>query len=199
MRTLLRPKSPPGFLSPLTVLFRCLAFALCLTSQNGHALPPTSKEYQIKAAFLFHFAQFVQWPEETFPDAEAPFKIGILGDDPFGNALDETVKGETIRNRKFVIKRSTHIEDLQDCQILFISVSEKLNLAEILSKTAGKKILTVSEIPGFAQQGGMIKFHLEMNKVRFEINPTRAQLEGLKISSELLNLGKIVSSESEVK
>ncbi len=153
-----------------------------------------SREYQLKAAFLFNFAQFVEWPTNTFTNVEEPFIIGILGEDPFGKALDETVQGETIQKHKLVIVRSRRAEDLAACQILFISKSEKNRVAEILPKLTARKILTVSEVQGFASHGGVINFFLEGNKVRFEINPATAQREGLKISSQLLSLGKIIET-----
>ncbi len=151
-----------------------------------------SKEYQLKAAFLFNFAQFVQWPSTSFSDDNAPFRIGILGDDPFGSALEETIQGETINNRRLRIQRAQNFDDLQNCQLIFISKSEEGRLAEIFSKLDSKPILTVSDIDSFAQNGGAIDFYLQGSKVRFEINPGSAQRGGLKISSQLLSLGKIV-------
>ena len=176
----------------LRVLLCLMAGTLSLTFEKVQAQASATKEYQVKAAFLYNFAQFVEWPSNTFANAEAAFGIGILGDDPFGKALDETVRGESIQNHRLIIQRSQRIEDLQACQIIFISKSEKGRVAEILSKLGARKILTVSELQGFASRGGVINFYLEGNKVRFEINPATAQREGLKISSQLLNLGKII-------
>ncbi|MDB4793600.1 YfiR family protein [Methylacidiphilales bacterium] len=158
----------------------------------GHA-QAQSKEYQIKAAFLFNFAQFVQWPATAFPETDAPFCIGILGDDPFGDVLEDMIQGETINHHKLVVHRSARFEDLEDCQLIFISKSEAAQLPDILSKLDSKPILTVSEIDSFAENGGAIDFYLQGNKVRFEINPSSAQRCGLKISSQLLSLGKIVA------
>jgi hypothetical protein len=156
-----------------------------------------SKEYQLKAAFLFNFAQFVQWPSASFANGNAPFCIGILGDDPFGGALEETIQGETIDNRRLKVQHAQNFEDLQDCQLIFISRSQQGRLAEIFSKLDSKPILTVSEIDRFAQSGGDINFYLQGGKVRFEINPGSARRVGLKISSQLLNLGKIIEAEKE--
>ncbi|MDB6019022.1 MAG: YfiR family protein [Pedosphaera sp.] len=172
-----------------------LAAALAFIPVTAGAQAAASKEYQIKSAFLFNFAQFVEWPANTFTNAEAPFCIGILGEDSFGRALDETIQGETIQNHKLLIQRSQRLEDLQACQLVFISKSEKGRVAEVLSKLGDRRILTVSELPGFASRGGMINFYLEGKKVRFEINPAAAQREGLKISSQLLSLGKIIEPE----
>jgi len=157
-----------------------------------------SKEYQLKAAFLYHFAQFVKWPSDSFNNPDAPFCIGILGDDPFGEALEETVQGETIDNHKLVVERAHNCDDLKDCQIIFICKSEEGHVPQILSQLDSKPVLTVSETDSFDEIGGIINFYLQGGKVRFEINPSSAQRRGLKISSQLLNLGKIVETAKGV-
>jgi hypothetical protein len=160
-------------------IFLCLiAGALAFAPEKIRAQSAVSKEYQIKAAFLFHFAQFVEWPSADSTNADAPFVVGVLGENPFGGALDEIVKGETIANRKIAVQYSQRAEDLKNCQIL-----EELN---------GNNLLTVGESDGFAQSGGVMNFYLEDGKVHFEINPDAAEREKLKISSQLFRLGKIV-------
>jgi hypothetical protein len=172
--------------------FGLLLFILSFAAPGlGHA--QESKEYELKAAFLYNFAQFVKWPPNAFPAADAPFDIGILGDDPFGSALEETVQGETINNHRMTVVRAQRIEDLKDCQMIFVSRSEEGHVGEVLSQLDSKPILTVSEVENFAQEGGDIDFYLSDGKVRFEINPQSAQRCGLKISSQLLNLGRIVT------
>ena len=161
----------------------------------GYAASAQSREYQIKAAFLYNFAQFIDWPSAAFANTNAPFNIGILGDDPFDGSLDQTIQDETIGGHRIVAVRSQHIEDLKNCQMIFVCKSEKKHVGEILTELDSKPILTVSEIDGFAQRGGGINFFLAGTKVRFEINPGAAQSDGLKISSQLLSLGKIVQSE----
>jgi hypothetical protein len=151
-----------------------------------------TREYQIKAAFLVNFMQFVTWPPAAFTNADAPFCIGVLGDDPFGAALDQAVRGETVHHHKVVVQRTQRVEDCKDCQMIFVSRSEEKNLAVILPSLNSGPILTVGETRDFARRGGVINFFLEGNKVRFEINPTVAQRGKLKISAQLLNLGKIV-------
>ena len=170
-----------------------LAGTLSLTATGATAEPAPSKEYQVKAVFLFNFAQFVEWPPTAFPEPGAPISIGVLGDDPFGTALEETVRGETVGNRKITVQRSHKVEDLKNCQLLFISKSEKGRTAEILSSLTPGPVLTVSEVESFAHQGGVINFYLEGNKVRFEINPAAARRQRLKLNSQLLSLGKIVT------
>ena len=155
-----------------------------------------SREYQIKAVFLFNFIQFVEWPQAAFPSADSPLRIGILGDDPFGQAMEATVQGEAIRNRRLVIERSHRLEDLQDCHVLFLCKSENRRLGEIVAHLEGRPVLTVSESEGFARHGGVIAFYADGKKVRFEINSGTAQQVGLKMSSQLLELGKIVAAET---
>lgn len=168
-----------------------LAVSLAVTSPV-HAQYSSNREYQIKAAFLFNFAQFVKWPGASFTSADAPFCIGILGDDPFGSALEQIIRGETVDNHRLTVVRAQRIEDLKDCQMIFVSRSEEDHLGQIFSQLDSRPILTVSEVGSFAHNGGDIGFYLMDGKVRFEINPQSAQRCGLKISSQLLNLGKIV-------
>ena len=161
----------------------------------GPVRAQTSKEYQIKAVFLFNFAQFVEWPSAAFADATAPISIGVLGDDPFGPVLDQTVQGETINHRKLIIQRSQRVADLKGCHLVFISKSEKARLTDILDNLGSASVVTVSETENFARRGGIINFYIDGNKVRFEINADAAQRKGIKISSQLLKLGKAVSAE----
>lgn len=180
-------QSPRIFLGSFVGILLFYFSLLC----PAHAEP--NKEYQIKAAFIFNFAQFVQWPDQAFSSSDSPFYIGILGDDPFGSLLEKTIQGESIDQHKLVVRRSQSFEDLKNCQLLFISKSEEDHLSEILSKVDTRPVLTVSEMSRFCQNGGAIGFYLQGNKVRFEINPRAAQRGGLKISSQLLSLGKIVT------
>jgi hypothetical protein len=153
-----------------------------------------SREYQIKAAFLVNFVQFVTWPSNVLANDGAPFCIGVLGDDPFGPTLDQTVQGESVNHHKIIVQRRQRIDDCKDCQMVFVSRSEEKNLPVILAGLDSGAVLTVSEIPGFARRGGIINFYLEGNKVRFEINPTVAERDKLRLSSQLLSLGRIVDS-----
>ena len=158
------------------------------------ASAPAAKEYEVKAAFLFNFALYVEWPPEAFPTPTAPIIIGILGDDLFGNVLDQTVRGETVRNRPIAIHRSRQIENLKHCHLLFISKSESGRLAHIFAKLAGTHCLTVGETDRFAHNGGIINFRLQGANVRFEINLNAARRSGLAISSKLLRLAILIGS-----
>ena len=188
-----RAKSCLPFPKPRSPFFVLLLFILSFAGCGlGHA--QESREYQLKAAFLFNFAQFVKWPPDSFTSADAPFYIGILGDDPFGATLEETIQGEAIENHKLRVVRGRNFGDLKDCQIIFVCRSEESHVSEILSQLGSRPILTVSEVESFARDGGDIDFYLSGGKVRFEINPQSALRCGLKLSSQLLSLGKIVKS-----
>ena len=154
----------------------------------GAAQAAASKEYQLKALFLLNFTQFVEWPATAFPDAGAPIVIGVLGNDPFGDVLDAVIRGETVKGRPLIVKRSRQIEELKSCHVLFISQSEKERIPAILAGLNEAPVLLVSEVEGFSRRGGIIGFCLHANKVRFEINAEAAKSRGLKISSQLLQL-----------
>lgn len=172
-----------------------LAGALLNGGLGLHMHAQTANEYQVKAAFLYNFAKFVEWSPETFSQSDAAFVIGVLGDDPFGAALDQTIHGKSINGRQFIIKRLKWGQHLRDCQLLFICSSERNRLAQILESIKGASVLTVSELNNFCQQGGMISFILEENKVRFVINTDVAEQARLRISSKLLVLAKAVLGE----
>lgn len=174
------------------VFVAAISFTVLGISQT---LSPT--EYQVKAAFLYNFAKFVEWPTEAFSDTTTPIIIGILGDDPFESDLDQIVKGKRVNGREFVIKRFKELEDLEICHILFISTSEHKNLSKITRTLKNSGVLTVSEMKEFTKMGGIINFILEENKVRFEINVDAAEREGLKLSSQLLKLARIVKEREE--
>jgi hypothetical protein len=154
------------------------------------APPP---EYQLKAVFLFHFAQFVDWPSEAFPEAQTPLVIGVLGEDPFGAHLDETVRGEEVNNRPLVVQRYRQVEEVKTSHILFISRSEADRLEQIVAALKGRHILTVGDAIGFARHGGMIGFVTEKNKIRLRINLEAAKAANLTISSKLLRPAEIVT------
>jgi hypothetical protein len=151
-----------------------------------------SSEYQAKAAFLFHFAQFVEWPEETFMDAGSPLTYCTIGNDPFQGSLDVALGGKMIGSRSFRVLHFKQPQEIQGCQVLFIGMGGKKLLPEILARVKANSVLTVGESEHFAQEGGVIGFVLEENKIRFEINLEAAQKAKLKISSRLLALAKSV-------
>ena len=154
----------------------------------------TSPEYQVKAVFLFNFAQFVECPPQSFEGAATPFVIGVLGTDPFGSALEGAVRGETLNGRSIVIERHRSVTEIRHCQILFISRSEAPHIEEIRAALAGHSILTVSDIEDSAQRGVMIRFVADNNRIRLRINADAAKAAGLSISSKLLRPAELVTS-----
>jgi hypothetical protein len=172
-----------------------LIFVLAGADLRAQAVP--SREYQIKAVFLFNFAQFVDWPPAAFADAQAPLVIGVLGEDPFGAYLDETVKGEKIGRRPLVVRRYQHVEDIGTCHVLFISGSEAGRIEDIVGRLKDRSTLTVSDVGSAGHQGVMIRFLNENNHLRLRINLQAAKLAGLTISSKLLRPAEIVTSERD--
>jgi hypothetical protein len=151
-----------------------------------------SSEHQVKAAFLFHFAQFVEWPPAAFKSADSPLTYCTVGGDPFRGALDASLNEKTINGRPVRVLHFEHAQEVQGCQILFIGTTEKKYITATLASLKGAPVLIVGETEHFAQDGGMIGFFLEDNKVRFEINLDAAEHAKLKISARLLALAKTV-------
>jgi hypothetical protein len=164
-------------------------FVVAATFSSAAAAPPVStNEYQVKAAFLFNFAKFVVWPANVFPDANTPLVIGVLGQDPFGSYLDDTVRGERVDNRQLVVQRYRSTAEIKNCHVLFISRSESGRLNEIVSALKNRKLLIVTDADG-GEGGVVIRFVTEGNRIRFKIDPAAAKAANLTISSKLLRLG----------
>jgi len=175
--------------------FNSLLFTLLIAvwgSIAPRALAQQPSEYQVKAALLLNFAQFIDWPPNAFSSDSAPITIGVLGNDPFGSTLEETFAGETAQGRPITVKRSQQVEDLKDCHLLFISSSEKERIGNILQTVKDSSVVTVSEVEGFMVRGCIFNFVIEGKKVRFEINSRVAQNKKLKISSQLLKRANAV-------
>jgi hypothetical protein len=145
---------------------------------------PNPLEYRIKAAFLFNFLKFVEWPAAA---GDSPWVIGILGSDPFGGALEDTVRGKLVNGRAIQVRRYARPADVKECNILFIDRAE----SERLGTPAQQGLLTVGEASGFLQSGGIVNFYLEDNRVHFEIRATAAHSAGLRVSAQLLKLGRV--------
>jgi len=167
---------------------------LFLAGPKAAAQPAVSREYQVKAVFLFNFAQFVDWPAGTFPSAQAPLVIGVLGNDPFDGFLDDTIRDEKVNDHPLVVQRYQRVEEIGACHILFISQSESGRLDRILARLKDRNILTVGDEEDFARRGGMIRFVTENNKIRLRINMDAAKAAELTISSKLLRPAKIVTT-----
>lgn len=166
-----------------------LILVLCaMTSAFARATP----EYQVKAAFLFNFSQFVSWPPRAFSSANAPIVIAVLGRDPFGTDLDAIVSGEHVDGHPLAVRRYSDVSEVEGCQILFIDRSESAQLPQILQALRGRAILTVSDIEGSAQSGVMIDLVTQSDHIRMHINLAAARASGLTVSSQLLRLARII-------
>ncbi len=170
----------------MAFLRRALLLALLFVPVAG----AQELEYQLKAAFLFNFVKFVEWPADAFAGEKSPLTICVYGADPFGGTLDNLVRGESVAGRGLIVQRPESSADLRDCHVLFVSRSERSRLGEVLPRVQGKPVLTVGDTDGFLKAGGVINFVLEENKVRFVIEPEAAERNRLKISSKLLRLAK---------
>lgn len=167
------------------------ALILCLLwSGNGVHGQTASKEYKVKAVFLFNFTQFVEWPGTAFSSAGAPFVVGVAGEDPFGPFLEETVQNERVGSHPVVVQRYHEAKDVRGCHILFLNYKDPEKLKEALLQ-AGRNTLTVSDADGFMRMGGMIRFVTENNKIRLQVCPDAAKSAELQISSKLLRVAEI--------
>jgi hypothetical protein len=172
-----------------------LAIALLTTGVGLPQPSTTSPEYQVKAVFLFNFTQFVEWPANAFPEEQTPLVIGVLGDDPFGSYLDETVQGEKVNGHPLIVRRFYDAADINTCHILFITGAAKEKLKQTLEDLKGRSVLTVSDVTDFTRQGGMVRFFNENNKIRIRINLEATRSANLTISSKLLRLAEVVGSK----
>jgi hypothetical protein len=177
---------------------RKLLQILCLVAAASccaaRAAPPVS-EYQVKAAYLFNFGQFVEWPERAYDSPAAPFAICVLGGDPFGKVLDDAVAGESHGTHPLVVKRFANASDVSGCHILFIGRSEESRLDETLKALKGRSVLTVTDIPGAESRGAVIALVNENNHIRMRINVASAKAGDLVISSKLLRPAEVVGQD----
>jgi hypothetical protein len=174
-----------------------MAAGLCIARISVAA---TGGEYQVKAAFIYKFATYVRWPATAGADANAPFVIGVLGKDPFGSALNEVVRDQSVQGRAILVRRVARIEEALRCDLVFVSSSERDNLHEIFAALRGVPVLTVSDVDRFAEQGGMIGLvTTEDNHIRFNINKAAIERPGLRASSQLLHLARIVDDAQTEK
>jgi hypothetical protein len=181
-----------GIWHPIALCFlSVVAGGLC--SAPVRADSTTLTEYQVKAAFIYNFAKYVRWPEASTSETKRPFVIGVIGRDPFGQALDDAIRGQSLQGRAVSVKRFGRVEEVADCDILFVSSSEKNNLQSILDVLHEAPVLTIGDMDRFAERGGMINLTTEEARVRFEINVEAAERAGLKPGSQLLRLARIVS------
>ena len=148
-------------------------------------------EYQVKAAFLYTFAKFVEWPPQAFSSPSAAITICVLGEDPFGSFLDDAVRGKTVEGRPLAVYRLTDLPTGHECKILFIATSERRRMPSLLASSP-PGLLTVGDTAEFAAQGGVIGLRLDGERIRLSVNLTAAGKAKVRISSRLLSLANII-------
>jgi len=176
-----------GIAAALLGVIFCICRVPAISAQS-----PEPSEYAVKAAFLFHFAQFVEWPEGAFREANSPLFYCTIGADPFHGALEASLIGKKMGGHGLQVRHARQISEIQGCHVLFIGEGEKGQLASVLANVKGSPVLTVGESERFVNDGGMIGFCVEENKIRFKINLESAEKAQLRISAKLLALAKIV-------
>ena len=181
--------------SLLKVLAICAGLMLAASARAQEI--DEAKALQVKAAYLYNFAKFVRWPDDVFEDDKAPVLIGVLGNDPFGHVLDDTVKGKKIGERPIQIQRFDWNKEedrsrLLDCHVLYISSSEQYRFDDIHEALDKHPMLLVGDVEDFAANGGMIGLMLEKGRIRFQINRVAVARAKLRISARLLKLARIV-------
>jgi hypothetical protein len=181
-----------GHWPKLAMAWRGLCLSLLLgTCLAARAQPIFSTEYEIKSVLLFNLAQFVEWPGAAFDTPSSPIVIGVVGENPFGNSLEKVIEGETVQNRKLIVRYFRRPSEIEGCHLLFISRSESARVDAIFSHLKGRPVLTVGDTESFGQRGGMVRFVSEKNKVRLRLNVPRIEESRLKVSSKLLRIAEL--------
>lgn len=174
---------------------RVLAAVVALTLLPVCLFAQVYNESEVKAAFLYRFIGYVQYPAAAFESDNSPYVIGILGKTPIAGPLQQAVRGKTAMGRPIVVKQLRLGDELRKCHILFVAESESHRLPKVLEILRDAPVLTVGESADFAAKGGMIGFFVDQNRLRFEINVDAARRAHLDISSKLLNLARLVKGE----
>jgi hypothetical protein len=174
-----------------------LGFVIALGNCFADGPPQQIDEYQVKAAFIYNFAKFVQWPAGAFQGPNEPIAICLLGEDPFGRSLEDTVAGRVIEGRSFVVRHISNLKQVEGCKVLFVSAKQDKHVPATLADIRLDGILTIgeSDVPG--GDGVVINFRVDNGKVRFDINVEAAEREKLRISSRLLSLAHVVETNKK--
>jgi hypothetical protein len=194
-----RPLARAPGARPLGALAAGLLATVCALFSMPAAQPAQAAslaESEIKAAFMYNFAKFVQWPDAAFAQPQSPLILCVMGEDGFGPAL-ETIDHKLAQGHELQVRRRIRLEDAKSCHILFVADSERTRLAAVLHSVSGASVLTVSDIDRFAELGGVIGLYNVDNKLRFSINPEQARSASLQVNSQLLKLAKIVHDGRE--
>jgi|SRR5579863_5752278 len=183
----------PGNLTVRLALAAFGALAAC-----AHAEEPVTDEYQVKAAFLYNFAKFVEWPSGT-GGRSSSIAICVLGQNPFGRVLEDTVDGKTVDGKTFVVRHVSEVKAAAHCQIVFVCSSERKRFGAILGELRTGGVLTVGESEGFIEEGGVVNLKLDGGKIQIQINMNAAEQSGVRISSKLLGLAQIIRKPVQAK
>ena len=180
-------------------IFMLLLWALVCTSTPRRIFAQQApSEYEVKAAYLFNFLKFVEWPTDMSPSPSGKWVIGVVGVSPFGEELAQVVSGKVVQGHELQVKNFQAAEDLRTCHILFISDSERKRIPAILTALNSSSVLTVGDMDNFTRAGGMIQFVMEDGRVRFVIDVGAASRARLKVSSKLLSLARDVTGAERV-
>jgi hypothetical protein len=175
-----------------SLLSFCAIAFLLLGSLTASA--QLSREYQLKAVFLYNFAQFTEWPTNAFADDKSPIIIGIVGADPFGSVLEQTTRGENVGGHPLTVQHFARAEDIKTCHLLFIPQTETRHVEEILKAVSDKPVLTVADMDSPLTASVVIRFVVENNKVHFRINASAARAANITLSSKLLRVADVAPS-----
>lgn len=187
----------PQLARRVTVLATVILSVLLMAGPGNAAESPSLTERQVKALFLFNFAKYVDWPANALTTSNAAIVIDVVGEDGFGDEFKRVTGDRTVNGRKVVVKQVEDTADLKECQILFIGITEKGHLPEILDAVKNSAVLTVGETDQFLAMEGMINFTKKENKIHLEINLAPAQRANLKLSSKLLTVADVVLGKTE--
>jgi len=186
-----------AFLRTLTCNYVYGFLSIAFSNVFAYGQPTTTSEYELKAVFIFNFTQFVEWPAASFATDQAPFVIGIFGDDPFDSYLNDVISGEKVNGHPLVIEHYANAGDIKNCHVLFVSRNVIGQLAQIAPTLKKQNVLIVSDASTFLMQGGMIKLVTKNNKIQLQINLESVKETNLMISSKLLRLADIYTPEQK--
>lgn len=175
-----------------------LAILACLGGE-AHALPGQATEYEVKAAFIYNFARFAEWPASAFEHPDDPIRLCIWGDDSFGDILEETVRGKTVALHPLVVSHIAAAAKARDCHIVFIGRSHAAQLGPVIEAVRDLPVMTIADMEGAVQRGAILSFTLQEGRVRFAVNADSAKRSGLALSSQLIKLATVVAKETPVQ
>jgi hypothetical protein len=180
----------------MALLKRTTAFFMFCIGVSAVLFAQTSYEYELKAAFLYRFTEFVDWPSTAFANSQTPVRICVLGTDPFGDILDRTLNGERVNGRSVIPERIQRADQAADCHVLFMGRSEARQASDIMKQLPRVPLLIVGEMNNFLEMGGTVNFINEGGRIRFDINMNGAQRAQIQMSSKLLRLARRVVTGS---